>query len=155
MDDKRSREAFVAFLDYLADKGLMEKNTALSRKAAVSRVLGILHEDESSDVTAIDVDDLIARFGRLHGKDFTPQSLNTYKSRLRSALDDFRSYLANPLAFRPALRNRTRQRRFPRSSVARPAARTESAGGGCASRERYRANTDSSRSNSAHPGPAI
>ena len=39
----RSREALADFHDYLADKGLMEKNTAQSRKAAVTKVLAIPH----------------------------------------------------------------------------------------------------------------
>jgi len=106
----RSREALADFIDYLADKGLMEKNTAQSRKAAVTKVLGILDEVEAADVTAVNVEDVVSRFQRLHGRDYTPGSLNSYKSRLRSALDDFNSYLANPLAFRPSVQSRARTR---------------------------------------------
>jgi len=109
MDGQRSREALIRFLDYLTEKGLMERNTAQSRKFAASKILGILEEDEGSDVTAIDVDDVVARFSRLHGREYTPGSLNTYKSRLQSALDDFRSYLSNPLAFRPGVKMRTKR----------------------------------------------
>jgi hypothetical protein len=104
----RSREALSAFLDYLADKGLMEKNTVAARKAAVTKVLGILDDVESSDVTAVNIEDAISRFQRLHGRDYTPASLISYKSRLKSALDDFQSYLSNPLAFRPTVQNRVR-----------------------------------------------
>ena len=92
MDGQRSREALGVFLDYLADKGLMERNTAQSRKAAALKILGVLDEADAADVTIIDVDDVVARFGRLHGREYTPKSLNTYKSRLQSALDDFKSY---------------------------------------------------------------
>jgi hypothetical protein len=106
----RSREALVDFHDYMADKGLMEKNTAQSRKAAVSKLLGILDEVEARDVTALDIEDVISRFQRLHGRDYTPASLTSYKSRLRSALDDFLSYLSNPLAFRPSVQIRARAR---------------------------------------------
>jgi hypothetical protein len=106
----RSREALAGFHDYLADKGLMEKNTAQSRKAAVTKVLGILDEVEAADVTALDIEDVMSRFQRLHGRDYTPASLTSYKSRLRSALDDFLSYLSNPLAFRPSVQSRARAR---------------------------------------------
>jgi hypothetical protein len=41
---------------------------------------------------------------------FTPQSLTTYKSRLRSAIDDFDSYIKNPLGFRPSVQNRDRSK---------------------------------------------
>jgi hypothetical protein len=123
MDGQRSREALANFLDYLADKGLMERNTAQSRKFAASKILGILEEEEAADVTIVDVDDVVGRFGRLHGKEYTPQSLNTYKSRLRSALDDFRSFLSNPLAFRPAVQPRTRQKpRLAKEDAAESAA---------------------------------
>jgi len=104
----RSREALVDFHDYMADKGLMAKNTAQSRKVAVTKVLGVLDDVEATDVTALDIEDVMTRFQRLHGQSYTPISLVSYKSRLRSALDDFLSYLANPLAFRPSVQNRAR-----------------------------------------------
>ena len=108
MDGNRSREALGEFLEYLAEKGLMAQATARSRKAAVSKILGILENSEANDVTILDIEDIVARFGRLYGKKYTPQSLTTYKSRLRSALDDFQSYLTNPLAFRPSVQSRER-----------------------------------------------
>jgi hypothetical protein len=106
----RSREALASFHDYLADKGLMEKNTAQSRKAAVTKVLSILDEAAASDVTNLDIEDVMSRFQRLHGRSYTPASLMSYKSRLRSALEDFLSYLSNPLAFRPNVQSRARAR---------------------------------------------
>lgn len=108
MDPNRSREDLAEFLDYLAEKGLMAKATVQARKAAASKILGILERSEANDVTKIDLEDVVARFGRLHGKQYTPQSLTTYKSRLSSALDDFQSYLSNPLAFRPSVQSRER-----------------------------------------------
>lgn len=108
MNGNRSREALAEFLDYLAEKGLMAKATVNARKAAASQILGILDGKEASDVTSINVADVVTRFGHLHGKQYTPQSLTTYKSRLRSALKDFESYLSNPLAFRPSVQSRDR-----------------------------------------------
>src|SRR5437763_9047814 len=107
-EQARSREALADFQDYLAEKGLMEKNTAQSRKAAVTKVLGILDEVEAADITNLDIEDVIARFQILKGRGYTPASLTSYKSRLRSALDDFLSYLSNPLAFRPNVQSRAR-----------------------------------------------
>src|SRR5437762_12137716 len=109
MDGQQSREALIRFLDYLTEKGLIERNTAQGRKLAASKILGILEENEAGDVTEIDVEDVVARFGRLHGREYTPGSLNTYKSRLQSALDDFRSYLNNPLAFKPGIKARIKR----------------------------------------------
>jgi len=103
MDGTKTREALKAFLDYVADKGLMEKATAQARKAAVSKIFSILEDDEANDVTAIDIDHVVDRFRRLHGKDYTPTSLSTYRSRVKSSVEDFESYLSNPLAFRPSI----------------------------------------------------
>ena len=103
MNGKRSREAAMEFHDYMARKGLMAKPTALARKAALSRVLSVLSEQEAEDVTSVDLDDVMTRFTHLQGSSYTPESLTTYKSRVKSALEDFNSYIANPLGFRPSL----------------------------------------------------
>ena len=109
MDPRRSREGAVEFQEYLAQKGLMEPATARARKAAVNTVLAILDDQEAQDVTAIDIDEVMRRFANLQGKDYNPATLRTYKSRVRSALDDFRSYIENPLAFKPSLQARERK----------------------------------------------
>jgi hypothetical protein len=109
MDRKKSREDALAFLDYVAKKGLMAPATAHARKAALGKVLGILNEEEAQDITSLNLDDAMTRFGNLQGKNYTPASLNTYKSRAKAALDDFASYVANPLAFKPSLQSRERK----------------------------------------------
>lgn len=43
------------------------------------------------------------RFHNIHGQKYTPDSLNTYKSRVKSSIDDFLSYVDNPMGFKPAL----------------------------------------------------
>lgn len=109
MDGKKSRAAALEFLEYVAQKGLMTQATARARKAAASKVLGILDENEATDVTSIDIDAVISRFGNLQGKGYTPQSLVAYKSRVKAALVDFASYVENPLAFRPSVQARDRK----------------------------------------------
>jgi hypothetical protein len=110
MTDKRTRQDFLDFLDWMSEKGLMTKNTVAARKAAATKVLGILHDDEARDVTALDLDDVMHRFTNLEGKGYTPGSLTTYLSRLRSALEDFRVYLDKPLSFRPGVQPRERRK---------------------------------------------
>lgn len=103
MNGKRSREALLEFLDYLSRKGLMNKTTASARKAAANKILGILDDQEAEDVTSLDLDEVLMRFSNIAGANYTPDSLNTYKSRLKSAIDDFKSYLENPMGFRPSV----------------------------------------------------
>ena len=103
MDDSRSRESLLAFLDYCKDKGLMKPPTAEARKAAVNQVLGILGDDEASDVSKLDLDSLLRRFQNLHGKRYTPDSLKTYRARVKNSIEEFLRYLQNPMDFQPKL----------------------------------------------------
>jgi hypothetical protein len=100
--------AFVEHFDWVATRGLLNRNTALALRAAASRVLQIEGSDwESVDVRSVDVEELIGRFTNLAKQDFTPQSLATYQSRFRKALSMYIEYLNNPAGYRPHLRGRT------------------------------------------------
>jgi hypothetical protein len=110
MSNARSTADLLKFLDYLAEKGLMPAATAASRKASANKMLAVLSEEEACDVTTIDMDDVALRFHNLNGQQYTPGSIQTYKSRVGSAIDDFRAYLANPLGFRSSSKPRQRPR---------------------------------------------
>ncbi len=101
MSANRSREALAEFLEYVGAKGLMPQATVQARRAASSKILAVLESDEAGDVTSIDVDHVMTRFHNLEGRKYTPASLATYRSRLISTLEDFRSYLENPISYRP------------------------------------------------------
>jgi len=117
MTEKRTKQDFLKFLDWLGDKGLMPKNTVAARKAAVSKVLSILSDEEAHDVTKLNLDEVMRRFNNLEGNRYTPGSLTTYLSRVRSALDDFAVYLDNPLGFRPSAQTRVRRTTEPRKDA--------------------------------------
>jgi hypothetical protein len=108
MSTNRSRDDFLRFLAYLGDKGLIPLATASSRRATAGKVTAILSDDEAADVTALDLDDVMRRFDHLNPHQYTPGSLQAYKSRMKTALDDFRSYCENPLNFRPSGQQRTK-----------------------------------------------
>jgi hypothetical protein len=98
----RSLTALLSFLEYLGSKGLMARNTVGGRKAAVSKMLGVLDPEETGDVTALDLDQVMTRFVNLEGKNYTPDSLTVYRSRVNASINDFVSYLENPAAFKPS-----------------------------------------------------
>lgn len=125
MSTDRSREALGRFLDYLGDKGLMSPATAQTRKVSAMKILSILEDGEASDVTKIDIDDLVMRFNNLYGQNYSPGSINTYQSRLRSAISDFKSYLANPLSFKPSVNGRERPAKA-RKENGEPSKKTQS-----------------------------
>lgn len=102
----RSLSSLLDFLDYLANKGLMPRNTAVGRKAACNKVLGILDPEEQTDVTQVDVENAMTRFINLEGKSYTPGSLVVYKGRVASAIADFGSYLENPASFKPLTKSK-------------------------------------------------
>ena len=120
MNDQKSLDALLRFLDYLKDKGLLKANTAVSRKAAATKILSALAPEEQQDVTVLDLNEVMARFANLQGQNYTPDSLTAYKSRLKSTLDDFEAYLTNPMGFRPQLQGRTRSSK-PESGAKSPA----------------------------------
>lgn len=110
MTNGRTKADLFGFLDYLAEKGLMPSATAASRKASANKMLAVLSEQECLDVTNLDMDDVALRFHNKFGQQYTPGSIQTYKSRVTSAIDDFRSYLENPLGFRSSSKQRQRSR---------------------------------------------
>jgi hypothetical protein len=105
----RSLSSLLDFLDYLSNKGIMPRNTAIGRKAACNKVLSKLDPEEQTDVTQIDIDDAMNRFINLEGKGYTPGSLVVYKGRVASSIADFRSYLENPAGFKPLSGSRKTQ----------------------------------------------
>ncbi|ABF51997.1 hypothetical protein Sala_0274 [Sphingopyxis alaskensis RB2256] len=110
MSQNRSRDDFIRFLDYLGEKGLIARATASARRTAVAKVLAVLSDDEAEDVTNLDIDHVMGRFDNLNPHQYTPDSLQTYRSRLKTALEDFRSYSENPVSFRPSGQSRMRQK---------------------------------------------
>jgi hypothetical protein len=91
--------------DWVAEKGLLPKNTALSIRTSVSKILGIEGDWESVDVRRLDVDALIARFRNL--SNLAPNSLATYESRFRTGLASYLAYLDNPTSYQPKGRRRS------------------------------------------------
>ncbi len=107
MSQDFSREGLLRFHDYLATKGLMNPNTVAARKAAANKMLAVLDENEAADLRKVELDEISERFFNLNKNDFTPESLVTYKSRLRSAVTDFIKHTENPSAFK-TVSSRTR-----------------------------------------------
>lgn len=106
MERDYSAKAFFEFMDYLSAKGLLNQNTATSRKAASKKILDILESEEKKDLRKIDVDALHNRFANLSRNTYTPQSLQVYKSRFASARKDFIKFVDNPSGFRPTVAQR-------------------------------------------------
>jgi hypothetical protein len=120
-----SRDALNNFLDFAGEKGLLKKTTGTARKAASSIVLGILDQNEASDLSKIDLESVIRRHrNRATGK-ISPTTLATYESRTRIAVKDFLEYVENPSAWKSSTRQRTSRGSAAASSVKKASERKD------------------------------
>jgi hypothetical protein len=97
-----SLDALNRFLDYALEKGILKPETAKSRKTAVNKILEKITDDERSDVRKVDLDREADHFANRQGAGYIPASLQTYKSRAKTALADFEAYVDSPMTFRPS-----------------------------------------------------
>lgn len=106
MTDGRSLQDFMGFLSSLGEKGLIPQNTAAGRKAAAQKVFSVLNETEQTDITKVDLDDVMVRFANKNRGKYTSDSLRSYQSRLRSSQAEFADFCENPLSFKPKRRSK-------------------------------------------------
>jgi hypothetical protein len=126
-----SRDGLNNFLDFAGEKGLLKKSTASARKAAANIVLGILDEDEASDLSKVDLQAVIMRHRNLAPGKITPQTLTTYESRTKIAVSDFLEYMKNPSSWKGSQqRNRNSAKGAPleKAKASSPASASESSG---------------------------
>jgi hypothetical protein len=88
----------VAFFDYAASKGLMNKDWAATLKSATKVVLSTVEPEkwESMDIESLDLDNFVQRFERLRMGDLKPDSMNVYGKRIRNAITAYREFLRSP-----------------------------------------------------------
>jgi hypothetical protein len=106
MDTKYTEQELLKFLDLMRDSGLMKGPTAHSRKIAAQKILGVLSPEEKTDLRKLDRRAAVLRFTNKYQQKFHPDSLETYAQRFNSALDDFFTWVDQPMGFRPAGRQR-------------------------------------------------
>lgn len=106
MEKNYSLDAFNEFLDYTLLKGILKPETAKSRKVAANKILEKVTPDERADLRLVNLDVEAERFANRQGNGYLAASLKVYKSRAKSALSDFFSYVENRMAFRPSVANR-------------------------------------------------
>jgi hypothetical protein len=99
----------------------MASRTAEAYRSAATRILAIDGEDWlGTDLRSIDVDMQMDRFVRLEGTNFKPETLQTYKSRVRSAIGEYLRYIDNPKSYRrPTSPRSERQRTSNRGGSSR------------------------------------
>ena len=105
MANAYSADDLLEFIDHAGDKGLMPAATAQALAVAARNVLGILSDDEKSDLSQLDLDATVRRFTNKRAKDFNPTSLKEYGRRVRRAVELFLRWREDPANF--AVKTRT------------------------------------------------
>ena len=110
-----SRDALVNFLNFAGGKGLIKKDTAVSYRNASGIILAILDDSEAADLSRIDLEDVIARHRNIAAGKIPPATLQSYESRLRTAVKNFLEYSRNPSSWKPDIKQRA-----ARATAAKP-----------------------------------
>jgi hypothetical protein len=96
-----SKEAFLKFLDYVLDKGLMKFQTIRGWRSAVLKLMADLSEAEEGDVRTVDLDLAVHRTANRDSISVSPESLNTYRNRVALAIQEFISWRNDPATYKP------------------------------------------------------
>lgn len=122
-------ERLLQFHDKAMREGNMNKETGGARKIAVQEVFSAAYGDnwEQLNPLTIDIEDTLRRFENLRAMNYTPGSLQAYKSRFRSAIKEFGNWNENPSNWRPDMKTRNRVvRKSPATNGKAPDAVTTS-----------------------------
>lgn len=107
----RSGKALLDFLEWAGKKGLMNVNSANALRGTCAKLLEINDGWETSDVFSVDLDALMTRFQNLRGKEYKPDTLDTYRKRFERARELYGEYLDNPTGWKGAATQQPRPRR--------------------------------------------
>jgi hypothetical protein len=121
-------EGLLAYLDYLTDKGYASSAAVSPLRSAVRQIMSTVAGDDygNVDMRTLDVVDYLDRFDTLARGDYKAESLQSYRSRFRRALDYYEIFLTEG---RPPSLRKSPTRRSPTES-SKTKRKTTSAGGG-------------------------
>ena len=96
-----SKKAFLKFLDYVSDKGLIKFQTVRGWRSAALKLMTDLSEAEEGDIRTIDLDLAVHRAANRDSVSVSPESLNTYRHRVALAIQEFISWRDDPATYKP------------------------------------------------------
>jgi hypothetical protein len=98
-DQNYSKDGLLDFLKEAAVTGIMNPGVARSRNTAAKTLLDHVTAEERINLRLLDVDELCSRIHKLENSSIREEAMNLYNSRLKSALDDYFTYLESPETF--------------------------------------------------------
>lgn len=104
----RDTEEVVKFLEFAGRKSILNEHAINCRLTACNNLFSVLNEDEDNiDYILQNLDVLINRF-RNRNNNVRASTLKVYKSRVKSSLEDFKSWSADPFAWERAVTDKAR-----------------------------------------------
>jgi len=122
MQPDYSKTAFLKFLTFVEDKGLVGRSTAQGWRVAAGKILDDLSASESADLRQLDVAPAFRRFANKNAGDFTPKTLSEYRKRAKAAIDNFVTWVGAPDAYEPKGRTAPGKSSQSKGSDTRPKA---------------------------------
>lgn len=104
----RDTEEVIKFLEFVGRKSILNEHAINCRLTACNNLFSVLNEDEDSlDYILKNLDVLTNRF---RNKNTTVQAstLKVYKSRVKSSLEDFKAWSADPFAWERAVTDKAK-----------------------------------------------
>lgn len=118
-----SIDGLLAFCDYLVEKGYAKPGMVNPWKSAVRQVFSTVDGDEfgSIDVRSLDLEEYMSRFENMTKGKYKAESISSYRTRVRRALDAYQFFLAEG---RPPSFSRSASRRSKTVEGREPARNT-------------------------------
>ncbi len=104
----RDTEEVLKFLEFAGRKSILNEHAIHNRLTACNNLFGVLNEEEDSlDYILSNLDVLINRF-RNKNNNVRASTLKVYKSRVKSSIEDFKAWSADPFAWERAVTDKAK-----------------------------------------------
>jgi hypothetical protein len=110
----------LAWLDRMAETGMLKPNSARFKKTAIERLTSVMASEEiqTPEWVLEHVEELGNRWANIEKA--KPDTVRTYMSRAKTALEDYLRYTADPASFKPQGRPSARTEKSEKKKAARP-----------------------------------
>ncbi|MBY0372334.1 hypothetical protein K2X33_16760 [bacterium] len=104
----RDTEEVLKFLEFAGRKSILNEHAIHNRLTACNNLFGVLNEEEDSlDYILSNLDVLVNRF-RNRNNNVRASTLKVYKSRVKSSIEDFKAWSADPFAWERAVTDKAK-----------------------------------------------
>ena len=104
----RDTEEVLKFLEFAGRKSILNEHAIHNRLTACNNLFGVLNEEEDSlEYILSNLDVLVNRF-RNRNNNVRASTLKVYKSRVKSSIEDFKAWSADPFAWERAVTDKAK-----------------------------------------------